>query len=116
MLFRGDVLLTVVYIPNCMPNKSVPTTPYELSHDRKSYLDHVCPWGLAGYHVHNPTHQHGKLGLKANKMAFLRYLKHSMLCKMKVDSHNVNFLEDEFSMRWRICIHEGIEHCLKEST
>jgi len=67
--FWGDALLTATYILNRVPNKSVSTTSYELWNDRKPHLDHLHPWGSAGY-VHNPTHKHGKLGPRAIKMVF----------------------------------------------
>ena len=60
--------------------------------------------GLAGY-VHNPTHKHGKLGPRATKMVFIRYPTHSKGYViygedpnggMRIESRNVNFLEDEF--------------------
>jgi len=60
---------------------------------------------LAGY-VHNPTHEHGKLGRRATKMVFIRHPKHSKEYVMfgehpnggmtKMDSRNVDLLEDEF--------------------
>jgi len=103
--FRGVALLTTMYIPNRVPRKSVLATPYELRHERKPSLDHLHPWGLAGY-VHNPTHEHGKLGPRVTKMVFIKYPEHSkgyiMLGEhpnggmIEVDSHNINFLEDEF--------------------
>ena len=74
--FWGDALLTATYILNRMPNKSVSTTPYKLWNDRKPHLDHLHPWGSAGY-VHNLTHKHGKLGPRATKMVFIRYSEHS---------------------------------------
>jgi len=59
--FWGDALLTTTYVLNRVPSKSALTTPYELWNGRKPRLDHLRPWGSAGY-VHNPTHKHGKLG------------------------------------------------------
>jgi len=98
-------LLTATYILNRVPSKSIPATPYELWHGRKPSLDHLCPWGSAGY-VHNPTHEHGKLGPRATKMLFIRYPEHSKGYVLfgehpngvmtKIDSRNVDFLEDEF--------------------
>jgi len=56
--------------------------------------------------VHNPTHKHGKLNLRAAKMVFIRYPAHSKGSVVhgehpngdmtKIESHNVDFLEDEF--------------------
>jgi len=104
--FWGDALLTAAYILNRVPSKSVSTTPYELWNGRKPHLDHLRPWGSAGY-VHNRTHKHGKLGPRATKMVFIRYSEHSTGYIMygerpdsdmtKVDFENVDFLEDEFS-------------------
>ena len=94
------------YILTRMPINSVPATRYELRSGRKSALDHLHPWGLADY-VHNPTHQYGKLGLRATKMTFIRFYEHFRECIMyvkqltggmtEVDSYNVDFVKDEFS-------------------
>ena len=104
--FWGDALLTAAYILNRVPSKSVPATPYELWFGKKPSLDHLRPWGSAGY-VHNPTHKHGKLGPRATKMVFIRYPAQSKGYVMygehpnggmtEIDSRNVDFLEDEFS-------------------
>ena len=93
------------YILNCVPNKSISATPYELWHGRKPTLEHLRPWDSASY-VHNPTNKHEKLGPRATKMVFIWYPKHSKGYVMygehpnggvtEVDSHNVEFLEDEF--------------------
>jgi len=98
-------VLTAAYIFNRVPSKSVSATPYELWHGRKPSLEHLRPWGSAGY-VQSPTHKYGKLGPRATKMVFIGYPKHSKGYvmydnhhnggMMKVDSHNVEFLEDEF--------------------
>ena len=74
--FWGDTLLTATYILNREPSKGVSTTPYELWNGRKPRLDHLRPWGSAGY-VHNPTHKHGMLGPRATKIVFIRYSAHS---------------------------------------
>lgn len=101
--FWGDALLTETYILNHIPSKSVSTTPYELWNGRKPSLDHLRPWGSAGY-VHNPTHKHGKLGSRATKKVFIRYPEHSKGYVMfgehpnggmtEMDSRNVEFLEN----------------------
>ena len=103
--FWGDALLTAAYILNRVPSKSVSTTPYELWNGRKPHLDHLRPWGSAGY-VHNRTHKYGKLGPRATKMVFIRYFEHSKGYIMygehpdgdmkEIVSRNVDFLEDEF--------------------
>ena len=60
--FWGDVLLTAAYILNRVPSKSIPVTSYELWFGKKPSLDHLSPWGSAGY-VYNLTHKHEKLSL-----------------------------------------------------
>jgi len=103
--FWGDARLTAAYILNCVPSKSVVATPYELWHGRKPSLDHLRPWGSASY-VQNPNHKHEKLGPRATKMVFIRYLAHSKEYVMygqhsnggmiEIESRNVDFLDDEF--------------------
>jgi len=103
--FWGDAPLTAAYILNRVPSKSISTTPYELWHGRKPTLEHLRPWGSAGY-VHNLTHKNGKLSPKATKMVFIRNSEHSKGYVMysehpnggmiEMNSHNIKFLEDEF--------------------
>ena len=69
--FWGDALLTTAYILNRVPSQSVSSTPYELWHDKKPNLEHLRPWGSAGY-VHNANHKYGKLGPRARKHTFIR--------------------------------------------
>jgi len=56
--------------------------------------------------MHNPTHKYERLGHRATKMVFMRYFAHfkgHVMCgkhpnggMKKIDSRNVDFLEDEF--------------------
>jgi len=39
--FWDDALFMTTYISNCVPSKSVSTTPYELWNGRKPHLDHL---------------------------------------------------------------------------
>ena len=102
--FLGDALLTTTCILDRVPRKSISIAPYELWFSQKSFKDQLS-MGSAGY-VHNPTHKYRKLGTKATKIMFTRYLKH---CEgyvtyeehpnrdmMEIDSLNVDFLEDDF--------------------
>ena len=41
--FWGDALLTATYILNCVPSKSVSSTPYELWSQRKPNLNELHP-------------------------------------------------------------------------
>lgn len=66
--FWGDVLLTVAYILNQMPSKSVSSTPYELWTCRKTNLSHL----RCAAFVHDPSYQFGKLGFCGKKV----YLYH----------------------------------------
>jgi len=57
--FWEDTLLTVAYILNHVPNKSVFVTLYELWHDKKTSLVHLHLWGSTGY-AHSPAYKHKK--------------------------------------------------------
>ena len=61
--FWGDALLTVAYILNRVPSKSVPTTQYELWTSAKPNLENLQPWDCAGF-VHNTSHKYGKWALE----------------------------------------------------
>ena len=64
--FWGNALLTVAYILNRVPSRSVSSTPSEgcATCGKKPNLEHLRPWGSTGY-VHNANHKYGKLGLIA---------------------------------------------------
>ena len=103
--FWGDALLTAAYILNRVPSQSVSSTPYELWKGEKPTLDHLRPWGSAGY-VHNTSHKFGKLGPRARKHIFIRYSESSKGYVMygehpdggmtEIESRDVEFLEKDF--------------------
>ncbi|KAL0413193.1 UNVERIFIED_CONTAM: hypothetical protein Sradi_1521000 [Sesamum radiatum] len=103
--FWGDAILTVAYILNCVPCKSVPATPYELWHSRKPNLEGLRLWGWVGF-VHSTSHKYEKLGPRACKLIFIRYCEHSKGYVMygehpdkgmtEIESCDVDFLEDDF--------------------
>ena len=103
--FWEDALLTATYILNRVPSKSIPTTPYELWTGAKPNLENLRPWGYAGF-VHSTSHKYGKLGLRASKKILIRYLEsskgyvmygeHSDGGMTKIESRDVNFIEDDF--------------------
>ena len=105
ILFWGDALLTVAYILNCVPSKSIPTTPYELWTGAKPNLENLRPWDYAGF-VHSTSYRHGKLGPRASRKIFIRYLEsskgyvtygeHSDGGMTEIESRDVNFIEDDF--------------------
>jgi hypothetical protein len=74
--FWGDALLTVAYILNRVPSKSVSSTPYELWNGVKPNLGYFHPWGCAAY-IHNTSHEYGKLSSRGKKCIFIRYSEHS---------------------------------------
>ncbi|KAL0386306.1 UNVERIFIED_CONTAM: Copia protein [Sesamum radiatum] len=76
MSFWGDAILTVPFILNRVPSKSIPVIPYELWHGKKPNLEGLCPWGSVGF-VHSTSHKYRKLGPRANKLIFIRYCEHS---------------------------------------
>ncbi|KAL0340315.1 UNVERIFIED_CONTAM: Copia protein [Sesamum radiatum] len=103
--FWGDAILTAAYILNRVPSKSIPSTPYELWHGRKSNLEGLRPWGSAGF-VHSTSHQYEKLSPRACKLIFIRYCEHSKGYVMygeypnkrmtEIESRDVDFLEEDF--------------------
>ena len=88
-----------------MPSQSVSSTPYELWHDKKPNLEHLRPWGSAGYD-HNANHKYGKLGPRSRKLTFIMYPRgskgyvmfgeHPDGEKTKVDSYDVDFIKNDF--------------------
>uniref|UniRef100_A0A2N9ERH0 Retroviral polymerase SH3-like domain-containing protein n=1 Tax=Fagus sylvatica TaxID=28930 RepID=A0A2N9ERH0_FAGSY len=103
--FWGDALLTVAYILNRVPSQSVSSTPYELWKGEKPNLEHLRPWGSAGF-VHSTTHKYGKLGPRARKHIFIRYSDSSKGYVMygehpnggmtKIESRDIDFIETDF--------------------
>ena len=74
--YCGDAFLTIAYVFNRVPAKSVTSTPYELWTKRKPDLSNLKPWGYAVY-VHDSSHKYGKLAPRGKKTIFIRYSKHS---------------------------------------
>jgi hypothetical protein len=73
--FLGDALLTVVYILNRVPSKSISSTPYELWNNRKPDLSNLRHCECVAF-VHDMSHQHDKLGPRDKKSIFIRYSEH----------------------------------------
>lgn len=71
-MFWGDAILTIAYILNRVPSKSVTSTPYKLWTGRKPDLGHLHPWGTIGF-VHIPSQLTGKLNIKAKTCTFMCY-------------------------------------------
>uniref|UniRef100_A0A2N9GH76 Integrase catalytic domain-containing protein n=1 Tax=Fagus sylvatica TaxID=28930 RepID=A0A2N9GH76_FAGSY len=103
--FLGDALLTAAYILNRVPSQSVSSTPYELWKGEKPNLEHLRPWGSAGF-VHSTTHKYGKLGPRARKHIFIRYSDSSKGYVMygehpnggmtEIESRDIDFIETDF--------------------
>ena len=103
--FWGDAILTAAYILNRVPSQSVSSTPYELWKGEKPNLEHLRPWGSAGY-VHNTSHKYGKLGPRARKHIFIRYSESSKGYVMygehpdggmtETESRDIDFIETDF--------------------
>ena len=97
--------MTAAYILNCVPSKLVPTIPYELWTGAKSNLENLQPKGCAGF-VHSISHKYRKLGPRASKKIFIRYLEsskgyvmygeHSNGGMTEIESRDVNFIKDDF--------------------
>ncbi|KAL0316519.1 UNVERIFIED_CONTAM: Retrovirus-related Pol polyprotein from transposon TNT 1-94 [Sesamum radiatum] len=80
--FWGDAILTVAYILNRVPSKSIPSTPYELWHGRKPSLESLCQWGSAGYCEHSK--------------GYVMYGEYPNKGMTEIESHDVDFLEEDF--------------------
>uniref|UniRef100_A0A2N9EJK6 CCHC-type domain-containing protein n=1 Tax=Fagus sylvatica TaxID=28930 RepID=A0A2N9EJK6_FAGSY len=103
--FWGDALLTAAYILNRVPSQSVSSTPYELWKGEKPNLEHLRPWGSAGF-VHSTAHKYGKLGPRARKHIFIRYSDSSKGYVMygehpnggmtEIESRDIDFIETDF--------------------
>ena len=48
-LLWGFALQTTTYILNCIPSKSVSTTPYDIWHGKAPSFKHVKIWGCPAY-------------------------------------------------------------------
>ena len=76
-----------------------------LQNDAKPNLKNLQPWGCMSY-IHNTSHIYGKLDPRANKNIFIKYFDYSMGYVMynehpdggmtKIESHNVDFIENVF--------------------
>uniref|UniRef100_A0A2N9IVG1 CCHC-type domain-containing protein n=1 Tax=Fagus sylvatica TaxID=28930 RepID=A0A2N9IVG1_FAGSY len=85
--------------------ESVSSTPYELWKGEKPNLEHLHPWGSAGF-VHSTAHKYGKLGPRARKHIFIRYSDSSKGYVMygehpnggmtEIESRDINFIETNF--------------------
>jgi transposase InsO family protein len=103
--FLGDALLTTAYILNRVSFQSVSSTPYELWKGEKPNLEHLRPWGSAGF-VHSTAHKYGKLGPRARKHIFIRYSDSSKGYVMygehpnggmtKIESCDIDFIKTNF--------------------
>ena len=101
--------MSTTYILNCVPSKSIPSTPYELWKSETPDLSIIHPKGCATY-IHNTSHEYGKLGPKGKKYIFIRYSKFSKGYvflgedgrDIKIESRDVTFLEKDFPKRCEI--------------
>ncbi|KAJ4730414.1 Gag/pol protein [Rhynchospora pubera] len=103
--FWGDALLTVAYVLNRVPTKSVSTTPYKLWTSRKPSLVNLRPWGSMAY-VLDSSHKYGKLGPRGKKCIFIRYSEQSKGYVFigedlsgtvtEFEARDATFLEEEF--------------------
>uniref|UniRef100_A0A2N9F135 CCHC-type domain-containing protein n=1 Tax=Fagus sylvatica TaxID=28930 RepID=A0A2N9F135_FAGSY len=85
--------------------ESVSSTPYELWKGEKPNLEHLRPWGSAGF-VHSTAHKYGKLGPRARKHIFIRYSDSSKGYVMygehpnggmtEIESRDIDFIETDF--------------------
>ena len=70
--YWGGALLTATFILNCVPTKSVESTPYELWTHRKPDLSILKPLGCVAF-AHITSNALGKLGPRGWKCIIIRY-------------------------------------------
>ncbi|KAL0322195.1 UNVERIFIED_CONTAM: Copia protein [Sesamum calycinum] len=87
--FWGDAILTTAYILNRVPSKSIPSTPYELWHGRKSSFKGLRLWGRQGYVMYGEYPNKGMT---------------------EIESRDVDFLEEDFpniiEVKWNLELYE----------
>jgi hypothetical protein len=88
----SEVLKTVTHVLNRVPNKSVPTTPYELWTGRKLQLGYLRVWGChAEAKVFNPHIR--KLDSKTISCYFIGYPERSKGFRFYCPSHTTRIVE-----------------------
>ena len=96
----GYTLLSAIHLLNWIPSKSVPTTPYELWHGKKSTLGYLKIWRCP---IHVKRQQTDKLEARSFRTHFIRYPKKIMEYYFYLPedhnvivSHHAIFLKKEF--------------------
>ena len=97
--------MSVAYIINHVPSKSVPSTPYEIWKGETPRLSIMRPQGSASY-IRSTSHEYGKLVPRGKKYIFIRYLEFSkgylilgedMIGRVtEIESRDAVFLEKDF--------------------
>ena len=83
----GHALLSTVYLLNRVPSKSIPTTSYEIWHDKKLNLGHLKIWRCS---VYIKRQMADKLKARSMKAHFIGYPKKSIEYYFYfLDDHNV---------------------------
>lgn len=67
-----NIFLTVAYILNHVPSKTVPSNRYELLNDERVNIDNLHPGGCVA-NIYTSSHPNVKLGRKGKKYIFIRY-------------------------------------------
>ena len=67
--------MTVIYVLNRVLSKTVPTTPYEIWHDKKPSLNHLRIWGCP---THVKRQQADMLEFRSFRAQFIGYFKESL--------------------------------------
>ena len=96
----GHALLSAIHLLNQVLFKSIPTTPYELWHSKKSTLGYLKIWGCP---THVKRQQANKLEARSFRTRFIGYPKETMGYYFyiledhnMIVSHHVVFLKKEF--------------------
>ena len=80
-------MLTTIYLLNKVPSKTVPTTLYEIWHDKKLSLSHLKIWDCP---THVKRQQADKLDFRSFRARFIGYPKESLGYYFYIsEDHNV---------------------------
>ena len=101
----GEIILTVFYVLNRVPNSKTYTSPIERWLNRKPNVFYFLVWGCLAY-VRIPDLKRSKLASRAYECAFIGYAIHSKAYRFYdiknnviIEPLDVDFFEDKFPFK-----------------
>ena len=103
----GEILLTVCYVLNRVPNSRTKIFPYELWKNKKPNVSYLRIWGCLAY-VRIPDPKRSKLASRAYECVFIGYAINSKAYRFYdlknhviIESNDVDFFENKFLFKLR---------------